>query len=260
MKLLGILFVVNALAVAFWFSVNATANKWIMFVCLAGIFAGIFLIVSERATEISITGLGTIKAAVEQATVDAKQVAEIRTRIEAQSATIDMVAKEAKDAKAISEDLKEKNKEAEEKLKTLNETLQKASSSLNDVEIVLFANRDYYGVAILNMIGKPFSDGDLIYNTPISQALEGTYSINGDNVAFKDDAESEAKYRNVIKDFPKFPFSYWYLAHALRKRNDASWKGYAEQAVDILKKTTLVIGHHPNHDAVLKQVRAFLAQ
>jgi Skp family chaperone for outer membrane proteins len=260
MKLLGILLLVNAITVAVWFSVTATANKGVLFVCLIGIFVGIFLMLSDRATEVSITGVGTIKAAVEQATAGAKQIDDIRARIEAQSATIDMVAKEARDAKAVSESLNEKNKEAEGKLKTINETLQKASSSLKDVETVLSATREYYSEAQLNMTGKPFPDGDIVFNTPISQALEGTYQMNGNTVTFKDDMVSEEKYRNVIKSFPKFPFSYWYLAYTLRKRNDASWRGYAESAVEILEKTTLVAGHHANHDAVLKQARAFLTQ
>ena len=71
------------------------------------------------------------------------------------------------------------------------------------------AKKEYYDVAILNMIGKPQTDGDLVYNTPIPDALEGSYEINGTYVTFKRDAQAEKILRNVIALFPKFPFSYW---------------------------------------------------
>lgn len=223
-------------------------------------FCGLFFLMSEGATEISITGVGTIKAAVEQATVDAKQITEIKTRIEGQSATIDAVAKEAKDAKTLSERLEQKNKEAEEKLKTIDNTLEKASSVLKGVEAILQATRDYYSEAQLNMLGKLFPDGQVIFNTPISQALEGTFTMNGTSFTFKEDAASESKYRDVINKYPKFQFTYWNLASVLRNRNDPSWKGYVERAFEILEKTTLVAGHHAHHDLVLKQAKTLLVR
>ena len=139
MKLLGILIILNALVVAAWFSISGTANKWIIVVCFAAIFSGIFFLVSDRATEVSVSGSGTIKAAVDRATSDAIQVAGLKARIEAQSATIDLVAKEAMEAKEVSESLKEKNRDAEEKLLTINSTLEKAAISLKGIQDVVDA-------------------------------------------------------------------------------------------------------------------------
>ena len=50
-----------------------------------GVLAGIVMILQERATEISIAGVGKIKAAAAQATKDASEVAELRSRIERHS-------------------------------------------------------------------------------------------------------------------------------------------------------------------------------
>ena len=227
MKLLGILIILNALVVAAWFSISGTANKWIIVVCFAAIFSGIFFLVSDRATEVSVSGIGTIKAAVDRATSDAIQVAGLKARIEAQSATIDLVAKEAMEAKEVSESLKEKNRDAEEKLLTINSTLEKAAISLKGIQDVVDATKEYYAESQLNMVGKPFPDGDVVFNTPISQALEGTYTMNGNIASFKEDSVSEAIYRHVIATYPRFPFAYWYLAYTLRRRNDASWRAFA---------------------------------
>jgi hypothetical protein len=97
-------------------------------------FAGAFLVLEDRVTELSIKNVGTIKAAAEQAVLDAKQIAEIRKRIEAQSAAVELVAKEATEAKRLSEDLSQKSQLAEKKLTELDQALNKASGTLSEIQ------------------------------------------------------------------------------------------------------------------------------
>ncbi|MBI4793682.1 MAG: hypothetical protein HY789_13350, partial [Deltaproteobacteria bacterium] len=96
LQLLGIVLIVSSLVfAAYWIAKQKPAKTAMLFLCAISVFAGMFLTMNERATEITIEKVGTIKAAAHQATVDAKQIAEIKERILAQGATVDLVAKEA---------------------------------------------------------------------------------------------------------------------------------------------------------------------
>src|SRR5882762_7403617 len=111
LQLIGLLLIINSLVVAGWciFQQKPGAVACVT-LCLVAVFAGIFLILNDRATEISIKNVGTIKTVTEQAKVDARQIGDIRQRIEAQAATVDAVAKEAADAKKLSEEVEKKNR------------------------------------------------------------------------------------------------------------------------------------------------------
>ena len=93
-QLIGILIIINSLVVTTWWIGTGRAHSAVFIpVCLIAVFAGIVLIMQDRALEITIKGVGSIKAAAEQAILDAKQVTEIKDQIVAQRATIDIVAK-----------------------------------------------------------------------------------------------------------------------------------------------------------------------
>lgn len=122
MKLIGILLLLNSLAMSsWWITTHGTHKGAVMTLSSFAVFAGIALILSDRITEFSVTGVGTIKAAAEQAQTDAKEIAHIRKRVEAQAATMDLVAKESAEAKKLLADLTRQNEVAEEKLKELSE-------------------------------------------------------------------------------------------------------------------------------------------
>lgn len=65
------------------------------------IFAGIFFVMADRATEITLQGVGSIKAAAHQATRDAEEIRALRNRVEAQSTAIGTVAGQAGRAKEL---------------------------------------------------------------------------------------------------------------------------------------------------------------
>lgn len=134
-KLLGFLLIVSAVIVTGWWVTRNRPHKgWAFAVCLVALFAGVFLRVQDRATEITIKGVGTIKAAAEQASVDAKAIAEVRKRIEAQSATVDLVAQQATNAQRLGEQLSEKTQAAEKKLGEIDKALVAARTKADEVQ------------------------------------------------------------------------------------------------------------------------------
>lgn len=84
--------------------------------------------------KITIKGIGSIKAAAEQAVVDARQIKELRERIEAQSATVDLVAKSAMDAKNLSTEAQGISKEAKQLVDALDRKNETANKKLQEIE------------------------------------------------------------------------------------------------------------------------------
>jgi len=134
MTLIGILLIVTSLAYTAW-GINGHKNNWVpkISLCSVAVFAGLGFVISHRISELTVLGVGTIKAATEQALTDAKTVADLKARVENQSATVDLVAKEASKAMEIAEQVADKNRQAEEKLKILDETITKANATLTNL-------------------------------------------------------------------------------------------------------------------------------
>ncbi|HCE42845.1 MAG TPA: hypothetical protein DET40_04805 [Lentisphaeria bacterium] len=139
-KLIGFLVIVNAIIVTGWWVTGDHQYKgWASSICIVSIFFGIFLMLQERVVEVSVNKVGSIKAVVEQATADAKTIADIKRSIEAQRSTVDLVAKEAADAKKLVDDVALKNAKAEEKLATLDKAItngDKAVKQLQDYSVL----------------------------------------------------------------------------------------------------------------------------
>ena len=113
-KITGILVIVNALVfTAWWVTGEHSHKRWVFTLFLTAVFVGIFLILQERVTELTVKGIGTIKSAAEQASTDAKAISDLKKRVESQSATVDLVAKDAADAKELVNELSKKNVEIE---------------------------------------------------------------------------------------------------------------------------------------------------
>lgn len=106
MVYVGMLVILASLIAGAWYVISGRPRPVLAssFTFLA-IFVGIFFVVYERATEITITGVGTIKAAAKSAEGDAAAIAKVLTRVEAQSATIDLVAAKATEAEKLSKEL-----------------------------------------------------------------------------------------------------------------------------------------------------------
>jgi uncharacterized phage infection (PIP) family protein YhgE len=134
MKWIGILLILSSIIWTTWWIITHESYKGaLFFLCLIAVFVGLVLIFQDRVTELTVKGVGTVKAVTQQIQSDAEIVAELKKRVENQSATVDLIAKEASKAKAISEEVADKNKLAEEKLDILNKTITKANDALADI-------------------------------------------------------------------------------------------------------------------------------
>lgn len=122
LKLAGLVLVFNgALAAGYLYFELKKPIKESLFLFGAMALTGVILLLNERITEVTIPGLGSIKAAAQQAVADATEIAEVRKRIESQSATVDLVAKQASETKALSEQLAQTLEAANKKLAELEE-------------------------------------------------------------------------------------------------------------------------------------------
>ena len=133
-QLLGILLPVASFGLAIWyFRVKRPhpVPMAIMFTLMVSV--GVVLFFEERISEIDIPHLGKIKAAAAQVAVDAKQVAEIRKRIEAQGATIDLVARSAADSEKRSTTLAEQVGSDARQVGEIKSRVEEQSSSIKVV-------------------------------------------------------------------------------------------------------------------------------
>jgi hypothetical protein len=125
----------------------------------------------------------------------------------------------------------------------------------------LDAIREYTEVSKLNFIGTtgrvlpPLKE-----ETPISRMLEGAYTMDNDQVLQLCDSAAIAKYEAVAAAYPKFPFSYYALARCHLSRGDIAGRSYATKAIEILKKTIMIDGHHAGHDQALGELEQLLRQ
>lgn len=99
-------------------------------VCGFGVLAGLALIFQDRLTELTVAGIGTIKASAEQAVVDATTVSNLKSRVENQSATVDLVATQASAAKALALQAEKQTKQATQKLEGLDKAISEANATL----------------------------------------------------------------------------------------------------------------------------------
>ena len=83
--------------------------------------------------------------------------------------------------------------------------------------------------------------------------LAGVYSKDPDGGSrFVCEENKEIVYRQLIQEFPDYPFPYSILAFCLKEKSDSSWKSYAKKAIDILKITVKIDGHKSVHEEQLK--------
>jgi hypothetical protein len=119
---------------AWWLAQGKSWGLGFTTISILACLVGLALVFNERAIELSFGKFGKLKAAAQQAQTDAKEISEIRKRVEAQAATMDLVAKESADAKVLLGDLAHQNKLAEEKIETIKELAAPPKLSLRNVE------------------------------------------------------------------------------------------------------------------------------
>lgn len=136
MKLIGILLILNGIAISsWWIATQGTHKGTVLTLTFLAVFAGLALVISDRITELTVKGVGTIKAAAQKATLDAQAVADLRKRIEEQNAKLD------KDIEEVNTTLV--------KLKTLAEFTDTVTKAKNEIgqefdRLAIWANDPNY--------------------------------------------------------------------------------------------------------------------
>ncbi len=77
MKLIGILLILNSIALTAWWITTQNNHKvTVITLCLIAVFAGLCLILQDRITELTVKGVGTIKSATDQVRNIRKHISE----------------------------------------------------------------------------------------------------------------------------------------------------------------------------------------
>ena len=132
---LGVILAFSAIvATAWWICTGEGSTTSALALCTLAVFTGIVLILSDRIVEVSMKGVGTIKAAAKQAVLDAREIAEMRQRIEAQSATVNLVAREAAEARGLVDEVISKNQKAEQKIAVLDKAISEGTKAVSELK------------------------------------------------------------------------------------------------------------------------------
>ncbi len=101
-KILGVFLIINSLLFCAIWVLGANQHKgFAITVATLAFCGGLFLVVSSQGSELTLTGIGSVKALAESARADATEIGQIRERVENQSATIDLVASKALQAEKL---------------------------------------------------------------------------------------------------------------------------------------------------------------
>jgi hypothetical protein len=133
MQIVGTLLAVCSVGAAFWWR----ERRGVLAAAILGVVAGLALTIQDRITELPLPGFGTIKAAAEQATIDAATISILKERVENQSATVDAVAAQASGAKVLAQQAEEQTKQAAQRLEDLDKAIAEATARANEAELKL---------------------------------------------------------------------------------------------------------------------------
>jgi hypothetical protein len=118
---------------------------------------------------------------------------------------------------------------------------------------------DYSEVATWNIKGDQSINRSYVLPGKISGWTEGFLDNSDGKIKVRYDDTAILHYKKIMSEYPRYPFSYYFLAEAYKIREDPIWKKYAKKAIKILEITTACPLHAPNQDDVLKSLKAELA-
>jgi hypothetical protein len=129
------------------------------------------------------------------------------------------------------------------------EELSKVKTEVTDL-------KDYSFNATLDIYGAPQKAGyGMIITSPLIECMHKIFVEKHDTLNVSDADSTLSVINRVIVSNPKFPFIYFAKAlFSLNRGNLADYHQNAEKAISILKITTTIDGHKPEHDAVLARL------
>ena len=217
-------------------------------------------------------------AAVAAAQEDAAGTREARQRIEEsmsqQAAALTAAREDAAEARQALERLEGATAEVvalmrerdpglteQEALDRIGEEIRELRERSADLEDQLTGLKMYSDVAELNVLGDPGTAGSgLRYSSALTRALEGSWGERDGQLYRRCDQTSLAKFSAVAGSHPTFPFAHSALANCAVEASADGWRQHAERALEILRHTTQIAGHHRHHDEVYEHLRSRLEQ
>lgn len=139
----------------------------------------------------------------------------------------------------------------------------KKAQKVRQLDSDLIAVREYSSVARLDALGNPPGYGigfEHVWIDDLTRLFEDMYTIDDGRISMRRGPEAEQRYREVIQRFPKFPFGYYFLAVCLKERGEEEWREHAKLALEILKITTRIDGHHENHDDIISKISTWFEE
>lgn len=133
MKIIAFLLILNGLGMSVWFAVQNQLSKTLLAISGFMLALGVLFAFHERVTEFVFPWGGSMKMR-EKAETDLAEISAIRQRVEAQGATVDLVAKDAREARKLTDEINLRSKEIEEKVKSANSSVEKASKTVEELE------------------------------------------------------------------------------------------------------------------------------
>ncbi len=158
----GYLFIFGTFILGGYLLIRKKGALFISTLCIVCFILGFGLINHDRITEFNFFGsFLKFREVVKQAQIDAKTISDLRKRVEDQSATVDLVATSAKEAKALSEQAKKLSEETAAKNQEFNAVIIKAQEKQNELtnlteisQLILKAQNDdaesYHKLGSLN--------------------------------------------------------------------------------------------------------------
>ncbi len=208
-QLIGILIIVNTLVMStWWLTTKQSWSSGFTTVSVLACLIGLVLVLNERAIELSFGPFGALKTAAQQAETDAKEISEIRKRVEAQAATMDLVAQKATATAGQLHNITLSSAEA-----TITELMANAFMGGTTLETRLnlhdgiIASLRKIGIKEdeISKVNKMWTKGvGVIYHRSIRSALEGRTEPNHLNVKASPELRQASEEFQKLQDFSKW--------------------------------------------------------
>ncbi|MFA5167471.1 MAG: hypothetical protein WC530_02935 [Candidatus Omnitrophota bacterium] len=254
LQLIGILFSVNSIIITWWCLANNYGNKaGVVIGCVIALFFGCFLMLQHRAVELTFKWVGSIKAASEQASADAGEIAKLRGRIESQSATVDLVAKSADEARNLVRSLEKKNSDIESKVGKINSDVEKSDKALgslekaNDFSSILFAAQNDDAKAFEQLVS--WVDKDAPFKKIAANAIIKIRTDAGGpikpgflNIDWRGTDPKALSSQQIMKLVANLqPIFHTALVHEVRSRSDFSKRDKMQFYVEVLHSSNSLL-------------------
>lgn len=237
MKVVGVALILGSVGFAFrWVTTHGTYVVAVIGVTSVAVLAGTAILIQDRITELTIKGVGTIKAASAQAESDAKTITDIKEKMEHQSATVNLVASEAARAKELSQQAAATTEEAKA-------TLEELKSITDFMALIVAAQTDDRTAfdkleEIANDSGNKFSSKAIqAWGKILEEHAQPMYS-SGFSVPWKEGLDpAKLSFNDLKREFesasPAFKRG---LLEYIWKREDISKFDRLEFMMEVMKK------------------------